>query len=122
MIDLLKAYWPYIVGTLFLLVGHVPIRALLKPTKYSRADKILAAWEALSVDARKLAKSQGKKIPWLEPVVLVIDAIYPAPEQILPPPMSPPPDHVLVIDREPVEAITQPITIEPPPPEPPRAA
>lgn len=112
MIDLLKAYWPYIVGTLFLLVGHVPIRALLKPTKYSRADKILAAWEALSVDARKLAKSQGKKIPWLEPVVLVIDAVYPVPEEITGHDEVRPP---------PPESTTKPITIEAPP-EPPRAA
>ena len=112
MIDLLKAYWPYIVGTLFLLVGHVPIRALLKPTKYSRADKILAAWEALSLDARKLAKSQGKKIPWLEPVVLVIDAVYPVPEELASSPELRPP---------PPDSTTKPITIEPAP-EPPRAA
>lgn len=112
MIDLLKTYWPHMALVLFLLAGHVPIRAALKPTKYSRADKILAAWEALSLDARKLAKSQGKRIPWLEPVVLVIDAVYPVPEELASTPELRPP---------PPDSTTKPITIEPAP-EPPRAA
>lgn len=113
MIEVIKQYWPHMALVLFLLVGHVPIRAALKPTKYSRADKILAAWEALSLDARKLAKSQGKKIPWLEPVVLVIDAVYPVPEELASTPELRPP---------PPDSTTKPITIEPPAPEPPRAA
>ncbi len=112
MIAILKDHWPYLLG-LFLLVGHVPIRALLQPRKYSAADKILATWEGLSLDVRKVAKALGKKIPWLEPLVLVVDAIAPVDE--------------LIIDRTPLEEApepeptTKPVTIEPPP-EPPRAA
>lgn len=112
MIEVIKQYWPHMALVLFLLAGHVPIRAALKPTKYSRADKILAAWEALSLDARKLAKSQDKRIHWLEPVVLVIDAVYPVPEEITGHDEVRPP---------PPESTTKPITIEAPP-EPPRAA
>lgn len=107
MISLLKDYWPYLLG-LFLLLGHIPIRAALQPRKYSLADKVLATWESVSIDIRKAAKAMGKRIPWLEPLVIVVEAIAPIEvrEEIPPPP----PD-----------STTKPITIEPPP-EPPRAA
>lgn len=107
MIDLLKTYWPYLLA-LVALLGHIPVRALLQPRKYSTADKVLAAWESVSIDIRKAAKAMGKRIPWLEPLVIVVEAIAPIEvrEEIPPPP----PDDT-----------TKPITIEPAP-EPPRAA
>lgn len=92
------------------LLGHIPARVAFAPAKGSKLDRVLAIWEALSLDVLKALRKRATE----SPAVKILEAVSEV--RIVPADES---------EKTPVpsgEQTTKPVTIErevQPPPKPP---